>query len=126
MEGDPTETYIRQRIEQFMGKDWMDAHRDNFTVDLFDDFLDDIQPTNVERSPILMTPVWDMTGSRLSMALLAIVAHELERKGSVLVRNVEIDPATPVVTTLGFKIVHGKGPNEYLTQAVRIKEGTPA
>ena len=42
MEGDATETYIRARIEQFMGKDWMDAHREQFTVDIFDDFLSEM------------------------------------------------------------------------------------
>lgn len=42
---DATELHIRARIEQFMGKDWMDRHRDNFTVDLFDEFLECVRVT---------------------------------------------------------------------------------
>ena len=38
-----TEQHIRDRIEQFMGKDWMEARKTMFTVDLFDSFLENIQ-----------------------------------------------------------------------------------
>ena len=66
------------------------------------------------------TPVWNLGGSNLSLATLAIIADALEKHGSVLVQNCTVDPEAPTVKALGFKIVHGVGLNEFITSAVRL------
>jgi hypothetical protein len=61
-----------------------------------------------------------MNGCSLSLATLAIIADALERNGDVRIKNVATDQTTPTVTALGFEIVHGAEPSQYLTQAVPL------
>lgn len=67
------------------------------------------------------TPVWNMGGSRLTLAAIAIIADALEKHGSVFVKGIEPDPEAPSVAALGFRIVHSTESGQPLTQAVPLE-----
>lgn len=62
----------------------------------------------------------NLCGTKLSLSSLAIIADILERSGSITVTNGVVDSETPVVKQLGYRIVHGDKPGEYLTSAEKL------
>ena len=64
--------------------------------------------------------VWNMNGTNLTLAGLAVIADTLEKNGSVTVLNAVTDPEAPIVKALGFKIVHIQAEGQYLTSAEKI------